>query len=264
MAGIRIQFPVDDAARFNALRDQWRSAASGCALSKAGLRVAAVLPNYVSREYGYAFPTDEQIASDIQKDVKTAKRGLTALDDAALIERVLKPKFGERGKVVGKLRRIYLCMPTEGTFSQKPKGQNDDEPKGHLPKGQVEPKGQKSTTEGTYGCPYILDSNTPDKKIRSEEEVHVYVPVREGYPKGYLGDDEFLNAFDRTVMEMTDGRQIAAGEFETIIEQAFDRTTKSSEGFMPFYWVDVCALNSNDTQNWFRRRTGQIIHRRAA
>lgn len=264
MKSTRIEFPKDDPARFNALRDQWRKVASGWDLPKAGLRVAAVLPDRVNRDYGYAFPTDRQIAIDIEKDEKTAKRGLAALAKAGLIERVIRPKFGEGGKISGKTRRIFLCLPTEGTFSQKPKGQNDDKPKGHLPKGHNEPKGQNRETEGTYGCPYIPDSNTPDKEIRSEEEVHVYVPAREGLPPIYGNDLPFLEAFDRAIIELTDNKDIAAGELEHLLEQSFYSATKSDADNPPIYWSDICALRQPETQTWFRRRAGQLIYRKKA
>lgn len=115
-------------SEFNDYVDWWRSAASGGALSKAGLRVATVLPSFVNREFGYAFPTDEQLASEIKADAKTAKRGLAALDKANLIDRVVQSKIGLHGKVTGKSRRIFLCFPTEGTTIAEPKGQT---PKGH-------------------------------------------------------------------------------------------------------------------------------------
>ncbi|MCX5579446.1 hypothetical protein [Kaistia terrae] len=63
---------------------------------------------------------------------------------------------------------------------------------------------------------------------------------------------------------MTDGRVIGAGEIGRIVQEAFDKTTGSSPLFMPFFWSDVCALRKNDTEEWFRRRAGQLIHRRAA
>lgn len=263
MSAVRIDFLSGDAARFNDLRDKWRSVASSCALSKAGLRVATVLPNYVSREFGYAFPTDEQLATDIQKDVKTAKRGIAALDEAHLIEREIKPKIGERGKVVGKWRRIYLCIPSNATAPARPKGQNEAEPKGHLPKGQVSPKGQKTTTEGTYGCPYIPDTYTPDKDSGSGiKTVTLSLYARENVPSAYANDNEFLDTFDRIVIEMTEGKEIGAGEMSKICETAFNWTTDSSDMFMPFHWSDVCMLRSKETEQWFYQRVGQLVYRR--
>lgn len=265
MTAVRIDFLSGDAARFNDLRDKWRSVASSCALSKAGLRVATVLPNYVSREFGYAFPTDEQIATDIQKDVKTAKRGIAALDDANLIEREIKTRTGNGGKVVGRNRRIYLCIPSSATGHVPPKGQNEAEPKGHLPKGHVPPKGQKSTTEGTYGCPYIPDTHTPDKESGSGiETVTVSLYARENVPSAYANDNEFLDTFDRIVIEMTEGKEIGAGEMSKICETAFNRTTDSSDIFMPFHWADVCMLRSKETEQWFYQRVGQLVYRRNA
>lgn len=256
MKAQRIDFMSADAAQFNQLRDQWRSAASSCALSKAGLRVATVLPTYVNREYGYAFPTDRDLANDITATEKTVKRGLLDLEGKGLIERKTHTKYNEQGTVIGKVRRIYLTKP-EGTvlpFQQK----------GHLQKGQAGQKGQKPATEGTPVCPYIPDRITPDKEIRREKKVSCYVPAREGCPVGYRNDDDFLDAFDRFLLEATDGRQIAAGEITRIVQRAFDAATDSSDMFMPFHWRDVCALRSSETAEWFIRRAGQLIHRRAA
>lgn len=256
MKGKRIDFLSADAAKFNELRDDWRSAASSCALSKAGLRVAAILPGYVSREYGYAFPTDRDLAGDITADEKTAKRGLLALETKGLIERKTRSKRNDRGTVVGRIRRIYLTMPEGTVLPFRPKGQS--------PKGQAEPKGQKRVTEGTPVCPDIPDRTTPDTKIRRERKVSSYVPAREGEPKGYEGDRSFLDAFDLTLMVMTDENPIGAGEIELIVQQAFDETTASNDLFMPFFWRDVCNLRTGDTAQWFMRRAGQLIHRRAA
>jgi hypothetical protein len=249
MTGQRIDFLSADAARFNALRDQWRSVAAGCALPAAGLRVANVLPSFVSREFGYAFPTNEDLAKEIRKSEETAKRGLNSLADAHLIERQTMVKRDEKGEAIGKLRRIFLTLP---------------EVKGQEVKGQpVEVKGQKPQGEGSYGCSNIRDRITPDKEIRREKKVSAYVPPREGYPVGYSGDDDFLDTFDRIVIEVTHGKPIGAGEIATITQQAFD-ATDSSDLFMPFHWVDVCGLRTGQTAEWFRHRTGILIHRRAA
>lgn len=154
LARQRIDFASADAATFNALRDKWRSVAAGCALSKAGLRVASVLPSFVNREYGYAFPSDDDLANSIAAVAKTVKRGLSALDSAGLIDRETKAKRDASGVVIGKARSFYLTL-TEGTVSAIP-------PKGQLPRGQVSPKGQKPSTEGAYGCTNIPDRTTPD------------------------------------------------------------------------------------------------------
>lgn len=162
MNAVRIDFQSADAARFNQLRDQWRSAAASCALSRSALRVASVLPTFVNREFGYAFPSDEAIADAIGANPKTVKRGLGSLDEFHLIERVTKAYRNANGAVGGKRRQIYLTLPL-------PKGQFGLEPKGHSPKGQEAPKGQNRAdrrdriepTEGTPVCPNILDG-TPD------------------------------------------------------------------------------------------------------
>ncbi|KQT04137.1 hypothetical protein [Rhizobium sp. Leaf386] len=183
MTSARIDFKTD-AATFNKLRDEWRSVAAGCALSKAGFRVAGVLPTFVNREHGFAFPSDEAIAEAIGADKKTAKRGLISLGEFHLIDRDTGIRKNEKGIIVGKQRRIFLTLPA-GQIEALPKEHSDDqpkghfefEPKGHSPKGQAEPKGQKTLTEGTPVCPYILDS-TLDNNSALETN------VREGtYPR---------------------------------------------------------------------------------
>jgi hypothetical protein len=129
---------------------------------------------------------------------------------------------------------------------------------------QPDVKVQKRVGEGAYGCTNIPDRITPDNSNGSGASKYSAVPAREGCPIGYTDDFDFLDAFDQTVVDMTDGREIGAGEIGTIVLEAFDKTTGSSPMFMPFFWSDVCKLRKNDTEEWFRRRAGQLIHRRAA
>ncbi|MCX5579445.1 hypothetical protein [Kaistia terrae] len=107
----RIDFLSVDAARFNALRDQWRDVASGCVLPVVAHKLASLLPAYVSREYGYAFPTDEQLAETIKATPRTVGRGMNALDTADLIERKTVVKRDDKGEAIGRLRRIFLTLP---------------------------------------------------------------------------------------------------------------------------------------------------------
>lgn len=182
MSGVRIEFPSGDAARFNELRDRWRGVAAGYPLSASARRVAMVLPTFVNREFGYAFPTDDDLRAAVNASRETIKRGLKDLDDADLIERATRTKRGDDGKMPGKERRIFLTMPMgqpKGQPSSPPKGQAAAAPKGQpmgqAPMGQPSPKGQKSPTEGSYGGPNIPDRTTPDFKIRSgDRKVGVY------------------------------------------------------------------------------------------
>ncbi|MDG3575714.1 hypothetical protein P7F60_04905 [Rhizobium sp. YJ-22] len=162
MSAIRIDFKTGDAARFNMLRDQWRSAAASCTLPRAAYRVANVLPTFLNREYGYAFPTDDDLASAIGADQRTAKRGLGALDDACLIERTTLVKRDPKGEAIGKTRRIYLTLPDVKGQIGEVKGQILPEVKGQNVKGQGGVKGQKCVCDGTPVCPYIPDIYTPD------------------------------------------------------------------------------------------------------
>lgn len=256
MKGQRIDFLSAEAARFNALRDQWRDVASGSALPKVAHKLASLLPGYVSREYGYAFPTDEQLAEIIKATPRTVGRGMNALDAAGLIERQTMVKRDEKGEAIGRLRRIYLTLPNQA-------GERTPSERAEV-NGHPEVNGQNQAGERTTVVRIYPDRITPDKEIRREEKVSAYVPARENVPSPYRNDVEFLDTFDRIVMEMSDGKPIGAGEIERIVQGAFDRTTNSSDLFMPFHWRDVCALRSSDTEHWFRRRAGQLIHRRAA
>ena len=281
MSGSRIDFPADDAAKFNLLRDQWRGAASGCSLSKSGLRIANVLPSFLSREFGYCFPTDEDLAKEIGANPKTVKRGLSALEASDLIERITKTKRDDKGEAIGKLRRIYLTLPDgarKPAAAPKGEGTLPPEVKGQKVKGQVEVKGQKRVCEGTPVCPNIPDQDTLDQEIRSGEErfSSTRTGAREREVKGQVrtnpyrqpgswGDDvDFLEAFDSFVIELTGGEEIRAGEIEKTIEEAFDRATRSSDDFMPVYWRDIVALRTGQTADWFRWRAAQFIHLREA
>ena len=83
-------------------------------------------------------------------------------------------------------------------------------------------------------------------------------------PSAILNDTDFLDAFDHFFMEAIDGRPIGAGELESIVQLAFDQATDSDDMFMPFHWRDVLSLTKSDTADWFIRRAGQLIHRKAA
>jgi hypothetical protein len=256
MKSTRIDFPTDDPARFNALRDQWRDIAAGSKLPKIGHRLANVLPKYLSREYGYCFPTDIDLAETINTTARSIGRGMVALEECGLIDRKTIVRRDQKGEAAGRVRRIYLTLPNrvgERTGSERTEVN-----------GQSEVNGQNRVGERTDVCPNILDSNTPDKKIRYEEEVHVYVPAREGLPPIYGNDLPFLEAFDRAIMELTDGKEIAAGELEHLLEQSFYSATKSDADNPPIYWSDICALRQPETQTWFRRRAGQLVYRKKA
>lgn len=255
MKGQRIDFLSADAARFNALRDKWRDIAAGTklpngkALPKVALRIASLLPGYVSREHGYAFPTDELLAGIAKCSTRLIGKGMVALERARLIERQTIVRRDDKGEAAGRIRRIYLTLPeVNGT------GVN----------GTPEVSGTNGVSERNTVFRIHPDRITPDKETRREKKVSAYVPARENVPSPYRNDPDFLETFDRTVMAMADGRPIGAGEIERIVHQAFDHTTNSSDRFMPFHWREVCALRSSETATWFRGRAGQLIHRRAA
>lgn len=264
MKGVQIDFAsAGTAARFNTLRDDWRAVAlgGGTGIKKdraAALRIAGILPTFLSREFGYCFPTNEDLAKALNMSLETVKRGVKALVKAGLIESQLIPKRNEAGRMIGKLRRIYLTLP-EAAEQVAPKGQDTE---GSTPS----PKGQKQPTEGSYGGAYILDKNTPDKDSTVIPiKVSSYAHARENVPSAYRNDTDFLDAFDRIVIDMTDGKEIGAGELDRIVQTAFDQTTDSNRDlFMPFHWRDMCRLRHTETANWFRQRTGHLIHRKAA
>jgi hypothetical protein len=272
--GIRIDFVSVDAARFNALRDEWRGAASSCALSRAGLRVATVLPTFVSREFGYAFPTDDDLAGTMKMTPRTIGRGMNALDEAGLIERVTRVKRDERGEAIGRQRRIFLTMP-----KAEVNGQKSAEVNGQEVNGQPEVNGQKWRCERTDVCPNIPDHITPDQETgRDERKVSVYAravpsagrsPARPTnrpapknpypYPKSWGTDGEFLAVFDRLVVEFTSDGDVGAGEIDRITGKAFDQATRE-RGDMPFFWSEVPHIRDSTMADWFRFRAGTLIH----
>ncbi|KQT60375.1 MULTISPECIES: hypothetical protein [unclassified Aureimonas] len=277
MTGQRIDFVSVDAARFNALRDEWRSAAASRALSRSAMRIATVLPTYVNREFGYAFPTDDDLRGDLQASRETIKRGLKDLEMADLIERHTIVKRDQKSEASGKLRRIFLTMP-------EVKGQKAVEVKGQEVKGQPEVKGQKRVGDGSYGGPNIPDRTTPDSKIRSGEKTlgdHTHARDQSeradpspdpsatrrpdpSPPPSWGGDHDFLDAFDRTVRDLMRDGEIGAGAIERFTQQAFDAATGSQDDFMPVHWRDLLACRTYSTAEWFRHRAAAIIHRRQA
>lgn len=208
--------------------------------------MAAVLPTFISREFGYAFPTDEDISAAIgTTNTSTAKRGLIALEDANLIERQTMVKRDAKGEAIGRLRRIHFTYP---------------EVKVQKVKVQEKVKVQKRLGEGAPVCTNIPDSITPDNIPCSGMETStVSLPARGIAPSPYANDDEFLDAFDRAVIAMTKGREIAAGELARICEAAFDKTTDSRDDFMPLHWRDICMLRTRQPEQWFGLRVGQLV-----
>lgn len=252
MSKQRLDFASADPARFNQMQEQWRRAASGADLSKVGHRLASLLPDYINREYGYAFPTDEQLAEIIGNTPRTVGRGMKALEETGLIERLTIVRRDEKGEAIGKLRRIYLTLPKSDERTVR--GERTEV------NGQSEVNGQNRVGERTTYVRIPSDSNTLSRE-KNSKTVSV---EREDCPVTYRGDVAFLDGFDRAVLALAGGRALAAGELSGLVQEAFDRTTDSSDSFMPFHWRDVCKLRKRDTEHWFVRRAGQIIHRRTA
>jgi hypothetical protein len=231
----RLPFNSADAGSYNAMRDRWRELALGWKLSKAGHRVAALLPTFVNREFGYAFPTDQQIAELLNTSTKTVKRGMTDLDQAGLIERETRPKRDDKREVIGQERRIYLTVP---------------EVTGH-----VRGEGTKGGGEGTHGVPIIRTISLSMKEVRSNARGLADVP------SPFTGDVAFVDAFDRMLIAQTGGK--AGGNIERVVQQAFDAATYSDPAFMPFEWRSVCRLRADHARAWFIQRA-ELLLRRAA
>jgi hypothetical protein len=257
----RIDFLSADAAQFNALRDRWRDVASGTKLPKVAHKLASLLPAFVNREYGYAFPTDEQLAGTMRTSTRNVGKGMGALDAASLIDRVTFTKRDEKGEAMGRMRRIYLTFPAGSERNTLPEVNGTDV------NGTPEVNGTNGVSERNNVFRITPDRTTPDKeKDRREDKLGAYARThaRETVPSVFGSDIAFLDTFDQMVLEITAGREIGAGEIERITQEAFDQTTYSDDLFMPILWPDVCAIRNSDTADWFRQRTGILIHRRAA
>jgi DNA-binding transcriptional ArsR family regulator len=250
MSRHRLDFASADAAGYGQMQEQWRRAASGADLSKVGHRLASLLPDYINRQYGYAFPTDEQLAEIIGNTPRTVGRGMKALEEAGLIERLTIVRRDEKGEAIGKLRRIYLTLPKAG--ERIVRGERTEV------NGQSEVNGQNRVGERTTYVRIPSDSNTLSRE-KNSKTVSV---EREDCPFTYRGDDAFLDEFDRAALDLAGGRALAAGELSGLVQEAFDRTTDSSDLFMPFHWRDVCKLRSRATEEWFVRRAGQVLRAR--
>lgn len=258
MSGERIDFPSGDPARFNALRDRWRETAAATKLPTIAHRIASILPSFVNRERGCAWPTDEQLAEKIGCCVRAIGKGLLALDQSDLIERETVFRKGATREADGRQRLIRLTLPTERPTLGK--GVN----------GPVQVNGPNQSSERpTVGRIYVTD--TPDsKEVATNVEITIcapacmtpgQTPARKGLAGVYHGDTAFLDAFDREVVEATDRRMIGAGEIGAIVRAAFDKATLSDPTFMPFDWESVLRLQSKATGGWFIDRAGQLINR---
>ena len=252
-----------DAAEFHQVRDQWRDIAMGAKLPKVAHRIASLLHGYVSREYGYAYPTDEKLAETLNCLVRTVRKGVLALNKAGLIERETTFKRSSTNEAGGRNRRIFLALPS-------------DRPTPEVI-GPAEVIGPNEVSDRpTVGR--ISLTTTPDTENRGNDvEVvqSVPTPAREGHAGIYHGDDEFLDAFDRQVVALTSGRPIGAGEISGIVQRAFDQATASDiDAFMPLDWASVqrntkqadrsAALRWRVTEDWFHRRAGQLTLAAAA
>lgn len=240
--GRRIDFASADAAAFNALRDRWREVAMGAKVTKAAHRVAALLPSYVNRERGYAWPTDLELAELLNTSIKTISRGMNELDRGGLIERQTRVKRDEKGEAIGKERRIYLTSPEVN-------GQPGDV------NGHDESEGTKGLGEWTDAVSIYLTDTLGTKNVGSTR-------ARESVPSPYTGDVAFIDAFDRTLVAQTGGK--LGGDVEATVQRAFDAATDSDDAFMPFAWSSVRRLTSNAAAEWFVQRTRTMLREQAA
>ena len=224
------------------------------------------MASFLSREYGYAFPTDLKLAETIGSDARTAKRGLAALENAGLIERAISIKRGAGGNVEGKIRKIYLCIPSEGNSIQSKKGEYVSQKRQKQPKGHVSPKGQKRVTEGTYVCPYKPDSITPDTKVGHRTSTdNGSTCAREDFPNPFLTpaswgtDRDFLAAFDNALNEISFNKDMRATDTEVTAQRAFDAATDSRDEFMPVHWRDLRSTPTFQIHSWFEHRALSIL-----
>ncbi len=284
--GTRIEFPADDAAKFNQLREDWRRRACGARkLPKIALRVASILPDDLNRSDRYCYPTDEQLATKLDTSTRNIGKGMKALEAAGFIERETIVRRDQKREAAGKLRRIFLTLPelAGGERNTSP-DVNGTEVNGTPEVNGTVRVGERNSSgrcERNDGVPNTSDS-TPDKDTsdnsRGRDESKVGVYARKAEPKGQVksrpnpypspgswGDDvDFLAAFDRFVVELIGDGEIGAGELERITQEAFDKATDSDEMFMPVHWRDLCALRTGTHAEWFRYRASSFAHGRAA
>jgi hypothetical protein len=265
---VRLEFASADAAKFNAMRDQWRDIAMGANLPKVAHRIASLLHGYVSRELGYAFPTDEQLAEKLNCLVRTVRKGMLALARAGLIERETTFKRSSTNEAGGRNRRIFLALP-----SDRPTPEVIGPSTVIGPAEVIGPKRVSDRpTVGRISLTYTPDADFAGNDVEVAHSVRM--PAREGNAGVYHGDVEFLDAFDQEIIKATSGRQIGAGEIAGIVGQAFDNATASDPMFMPFHWQSVvhgskqpnrsAALRWKATEDWFHRRAGELFLLRSA
>lgn len=109
----RVEWPAGDPKRERA---RWGAdAVAYCHLMKrpAAARVAAVLPNYLNSEDGYAWVTDTTIAeATASNNIQAVERALKILDhELGLIERDTKFVPAKDGMLAGRRRLIFATRP---------------------------------------------------------------------------------------------------------------------------------------------------------
>lgn len=165
--GKRIGFTGVEPSKFNALRDKWIKEAAGKNLPKIAHKIAGLLPMHVSRKYGYAWPTDQQFADEIKCSIRTVGKGMLALEKSGLIERETTFRQGRTLEANGRLRRIWLTLPSERNVAS-------DAVNGPLPSVTGPNQASERPTGG-----HIYLTHTPDADLGLlNMKVGVYAPTR--------------------------------------------------------------------------------------
>lgn len=296
MAGNKIDMAKRPPAVFNDLKETWLRRAMSSNLPRPAIRIAAVLPGYVNREFGYAFPSDMELADAITTSARNIGKGMRALEDADLIFRQTRVKRDDNREAIGRERRIFLTLPKPKPLSLVEGERNtSSEVNGTEVNGMPEVNGTKWAGERNDGVPNIPDSTADFKTRHEDRKVGVYaresernepdpsVPVPSPdervdasvsassplligeIPPPFEDDIDFVRAFDRFMIELTEKKEIGAGELETITATAFNRATESDDLFMPMDWEGACKSGgATRAVEWFRQRAGQHVHRRKA
>ncbi len=157
----RLLFAEGDSFAHRTAKEVWRRESAAVDLPSSGRRVAAVLPDYLSLEYGYCWPSNEELAGAIKASTRTVEDGIAALDKAGLIERKTRAKRDEKNEVIGRERRIWLARPVVN-HTVLPEVNHIPEKVNHIPRG-----------EPHTGGGYKRDSYTPAYESKALSHAHV-------------------------------------------------------------------------------------------
>lgn len=148
----------------HAVRDRWTLAAiRACTNDAAALRIIPIISMRIHASTGYAFPSNESLATDASCSVSAVKRGMAILVARGCVQ-VERERGGKNG---GDRRRVFPSMPTGGSTGDPPDrdGGSTGEPAG----GSTSELAGGSTCEPAGGS-HAVPINSQRETLRGKSE----------------------------------------------------------------------------------------------